>query len=233
MNQKLLNNGIKMNKAFYIIILLGLIFIPDIKAQKTMLIKGFVIEKSTNKPVETEISIIGNSGKKYRINSNNEGEFSSGIEGGDIYEISIRGYSIPESEKTINIPKTSNYKEYSRDLHISKFASGLDLYNLNIFNKGTAVLSPSAEETLMKMRDEFAFHNLKVNFIVNTADYYEKNKKKRASSVKQLMADRIKALKDICFKLNFRQSHIDYFEDVIINNKPSKANKNQLKVVVR
>lgn len=202
-------------------------------AQKTMLIKGIVVDKTTNKPLEIEIHFKGETDKKYRINSNVDGTYSSGIEGGDIYSIRIKGYLISESEHTIKIPKTDYYKEYTRDLHISKLESGMELYSNNLFNSGTSVLSPKAEEILKEIRDDLAFHNAKVNFIVSTCDYYNKTKKKRATSTKQLMTDRIKVLRDICFKLNFRQSNVDYFEDIVINSKAPKSPKDQFKVVIK
>jgi hypothetical protein len=188
-----------------------------ILAQKTMLIKGTVLDKSTKQPLELEIHLNGTADKKYRINSNVDGTYSSGIEGGDTYTISIKGYSIPESERSIKIPKTDAYKEYNRDLHITKFVSGMELYSENLFKSGTTILLPSAEAIL----------------IVSTCDYYDKNKKKRAASTKQLLTDRIKALRDICFKLNFRQSNVDYFEDVVINAKAPKSPKDQFKVVIK
>jgi hypothetical protein len=198
-----------------------------------MLIKGTVIDKSTKQPLELEIHLNGTAEKKYRINSNVDGTYSSGIEGGDTYTISIKGYSIPESERSIKIPKTEAYKEYNRDLHITKFVSGMELYSENLFKSGTTILLPSAEATLKSIRDDLGFHNAKVNFIVSTCDYYDKNKKKRAASTKQLLTDRIKALRDICFKLNFRQSNVDYFEDVVINVKAPKSPKDQFKVVIK
>jgi hypothetical protein len=218
-----------------IILMLCLIILSGfpVFAQKTMLIKGTVIDKSTNKPLELEINVKGETGKKYRINSNVDGTYSTGIEGGDTYSISVKGYLISEQEHSITIPKTEYYKEYNRDLHISKFATGMELYSLNLFNPGTAVLSTSAEERLKEIRDDLAFHNAKVNFIVSTCDYYNKTKKKRAASTKQLMTDRIKVLRDICFKLNFRQSNVDYFEDIVINAKAPKSPKDQFKVVIR
>jgi hypothetical protein len=222
-----------MQRRIILIICFVLLMGLPAAAQKTMLIKGTILDKSTNKPLELEVHLTGASGKKYRINSNVDGTYSSGIEGGDTYSISIKGYLISESEHSITIPKTEYYKEYNRDLHISKFAPGMELYSGNIFNDGTAVLSASAEEFLKGIRDDLAFHNAKVSFIVSTCDYYNKAKKKRAASTKQLMADRIKVLRDMCFKLNFRQSNVDYFEDIVINAKAPKSPKDQFKVVIK
>lgn len=218
-----------------IILIVSILFLTGLQlvAQKTMLIKGTVIDKSTNKPLELEINLKGETGKKYRINSNVDGTYSSGIEDGDTYEISIKGYLISHSEKSITIPKTNYYKEYNRNLHISKFEAGMELYSNNLFNKGTAILAVNAEEILKGIRDDLAFHNAKVNFIVSTCDYYNKTKKKRAASTKQLITERIKVLRDICFKLNFRQSNVDYFEDIVINAKAPKSPKDQFKVVIK
>ncbi len=215
-----------------IIIMMILVCLPAF-AQKTMLIKGTVVDKSNNKPLELEINLKSETGRKYRINSNVDGSYSSGIEGGETYFISVKGYLISEAERSIKIPKTDFYKEYNRDLHIMKFESGMELYSENLFNPGTAVLSASAEEILKGIRDDLAFHIAKVNFIVSTCDYYNKTKKKRAESTKLLISDRIKALRDICFKLNFRQNNVDYFEDIVINAKAPKSPKNQCRVVIR
>ena len=191
-------------------------------AEQTMLIKGNVKDKS-GKPLEVTIYFNedGSGFKNYRISSSADGSYSNGIEGGKIYNIAIKGYYIPKNMSFVNIASTDKYKEYDRDLVLTKLSDGLELDNFQLFKKGKKTLLPAVHKELKKIRKMMKFHNIKVKFVISTADVY--CSKGRTKKCKQLLKDRTKVFRNELFKMNFSESRTSVESKLVINKRKSNV----------
>lgn len=156
----------------------------------TRIVKGTITDKSTGKPQEVEIVFEDSKGKKFKINSNSiTGKYEQLLNVGETYKISFLRYDIlkDEVELTPKAPDKS-FEPQIQDYEVFIMKKGVELFDYDVFEKGSDKVSPSGEKSLEKLKTIMRFNRaLYVDIVIHNDEGGNKGlSEKRLANLKQL-----------------------------------------------
>ena len=156
----------------------------------TRIVKGTITDKSTGKPQEVEIVFEDSKGKKFKIKSNSiTGKYEQLLNANETYKISFLRFDVlkDELEFTPKAPDKS-FEPQIQDFEVFVMKKGVELFDFDIFDKGSDKISSSGEKYLEKLKTIMRFNRaLYVDIIIHNDDGSNKSlSEKRLSNLKQL-----------------------------------------------
>ncbi|MDA3842799.1 MAG: hypothetical protein PF588_00330 [Candidatus Kapabacteria bacterium] len=162
----------------YLFILLLAASTVDASKGAVVLLKGKLTDSDNGSAVVAPIFFVPNEGRQVKSKSNSiNGEFQQVMPSGFTYTIYVKGYQIVDATPIYDIPKHTEYKEYTRDLKLKKFSEGQKFIEVKIFEPNESIITASGAEHLRTLKSFLTINKqLKIVVTVSSYDSWLKNK---------------------------------------------------------
>lgn len=206
------------------LVFLLLVFCLSFAQIKTVaLLKGFVFDKQSHTPIETEFLFVSNF-NRFLVKSSKDGSFHIPIStSGDFFILSKKYFAV--EPKFISISVNNSYSEKEVNLFFEPIQNGLVVAEINGFGVDSKQLTPEAEKILnfiaqMNKLNPGIFYRLEVSSndvsfktIVRKEKVGKKVKKVILSATEQaneLTSQRIQIIRDFISQLQLPQRNLNY-----------------------
>ncbi len=213
------------------------------------LIKGTLIEESTNNPIGTTIQFTDSQGKTVDTRSNSQsGAFQQVLKADESYRIAAKGYIISEGQKHFGTPDSDEYVEFDMNFTAKKIAEGLQIAHFQAFKPNDSTLTEEAKEKFKDLKSLLRFNiGVTVNIEISSYDshlkkktvkeYYTKNGRKRyrwkklstEDRLQELLDAREKAVKEYFDEIKIFLKNVDFSRDLQIVSETKKREKRKKK----
>lgn len=187
-----------MRKLFLILLLAMM----PVLANFSDVVKGTVKDEN-GQPLQTKIKFTDEYGESFDITSDAQGNFSGAVFEGKNYLLSIKGYLIHVSSQKLIVPSNNVFNEHHHNVVAQKLTSGINLFEANYFEKGSAKFTTQSEKILKRIREDISEHNIKIKLLLTCED-----SKLKESELKSLLENRKKAILMQLFKYNLANTKI-------------------------
>ncbi len=183
----------------------------------TVMLTGHIRDEK-GKPIQENIYLVNEHGKRKLCRANNEGIYKAIIPSGGYYYIHLRNRIV--DSPVVVIDKAENYRELSHDFNAVKISKGSTIYSANIFNNNQSNINIPLD-TLKTMLN--SYDNVSFTIEVSAPVLNKKNAKINEALVKE----RMKNLESTLTNLGLHKRRYD----IKHTTKPEKENEN--KIVIR
>lgn len=162
-------------KSINLLILLAIIFsATNVFSQdlSSRIVKGKVTDKISGKPIALDIQIEDSKGKKFKIKSNATGNYEQLLKANESYKITFLDPEVLREE--IDFKATApdaSYEPQIQNFEVFVMKEGTELYDMDIFDKGSESISSAGEAKLENLKSVMRFNRaLSINIEIHPDD---------------------------------------------------------------